>query len=137
MVSFGRRSAPVVAVQGSRYGYNIYNAQNQLIYESGMEHDVLSELAILSLLRGFGSAAKAGAGGRLSAIAARNSVWGLGPTARGNAIEVLLGGNLPRTFPVIDRFLNGVATSIKSIDLRAITYQNPANLERVLTGAFC
>jgi hypothetical protein len=40
------------------------------------------------------------------------------------AIEAQLGGNLPAGFPVIDRFANGVATSIKSIDLNAATYQN-------------
>lgn len=56
------------------------------------------------------------------------------PIARGNAIERASGANLPRTFPVSDKFTNGVASGIKSIDLRLISYQNPANLERVLTG---
>lgn len=36
--------------------------------------------------------------------------------------------NLPDTFPVIDKWLNGMATSIKSIDLNAATYQNAARL---------
>jgi len=39
--------------------------------------------------------------------------------ARGLAIEQRLGNNLPTGFPVIDRFRNGVATSIKSMDLVA------------------
>lgn len=46
----------------------------------------------------------------------------LAPVARGNYIETALGGGLPRTFPVIDRFLNGVATSVKSLDLLSKTY---------------
>ena len=39
-----------------------------------------------------------------------------------------MGGNLPAGFRVIDRFENGVATSIKSIDLNAVTYQNAQTL---------
>ncbi|KPL89280.1 hypothetical protein SE16_02050 [Ardenticatena maritima] len=35
---------------------------------------------------------------------------------------------LSPNFPVIDRFENGVATSIKSLDLNAATYQNPTRL---------
>ncbi|MBP1152673.1 RHS repeat-associated core domain-containing protein [Methylocaldum sp. RMAD-M] len=62
------------------------------------------------------------------------SVWRLGPAQRGFAIEEQLGSNLPRNFPVIDRFENGVATSIKSIDLGAATYQNSATLTRTLNG---
>ena len=40
--------------------------------------------------------------------------------------------NLPRNYPVIDRFVRGVGTSIKSLDLRAATYKNPAALARTL-----
>ena len=58
----------------------------------------------------------------------------LAPVARGLAIERALGGNLPRSFPVIDRFDRGVATSIKSIDLTAKTYQNSGALSRRLGG---
>jgi RHS repeat-associated protein len=67
------------------------------------------------------------------AVAAESTVWSLAPLARGNAIETMLSANLPRTFPTIDRFVNGVATSIKSIDLRAASYQNAARLEGVLS----
>jgi RHS repeat-associated protein len=74
-----------------------------------------------------------GSGGGLAAGAFR-----LPPIARGNFIEAALaaafGGGLPRTFPVIDRFLNGVATSVKSLDLGAKTYQNAQRLTSTLTG---
>jgi hypothetical protein len=58
----------------------------------------------------------------------RLSAWSKGWSARGFEIEVKLGGNLPRSFPTIDRFNDGVVTSIKSIDLTSATYQNSATL---------
>lgn len=63
-------------------------------------------------------------------VRASSGVWDLNPFARGQQIEQMLGGNLPRSYPVIDRFdsATGVATSIKSIDLNAATYQNAAAL---------
>lgn len=57
-----------------------------------------------------------------------SAVWRAAPFARGLAIEAKLGGNLPSAFPVIDRFEKGVATSIKSLDLNAKTYQNASAL---------
>jgi hypothetical protein len=54
--------------------------------------------------------------------------WKLGWAARGNYFSEQLGANLPASFPVIDRWLNGVATSIKSIDLNAATYQDAGRL---------
>ena len=59
---------------------------------------------------------------------------GLRPTARANLIEQMLGANLPRTSPVIDSFVDGIATSIKSIDLGAVSYQAPSALESKLMG---
>jgi len=56
------------------------------------------------------------------------SVWSLSPAARGRAVEDLRGANLPSNFPVIDKFQNGIATSIKSIDLNATAYQNVTTL---------
>jgi len=41
---------------------------------------------------------------------------------------------LPGNFPVIDRFANGIATSIKSLDVNAATYQNAATLNRTVNG---
>jgi RHS repeat-associated protein len=56
-----------------------------------------------------------------------SSVWRLNPFARGRAIERFILGrpaNIPvSNFPVIDDFANGVATSIKSLDLTADSYQ--------------
>jgi RHS repeat-associated protein len=60
------------------------------------------------------------------------SAWKLGNFARGIAIETALGKNLAAGFPVIDKFLNGTATSIKSIDLTAKTYQDTAKLAGTL-----
>jgi hypothetical protein len=76
--------------------------------------------------------------GALENVAARGGVttgaWALGWAARGQAIEQSLGANLPSSFPVIDRFLGGTATSIKSIDLNAATYQNIGSLTSKLNG---
>ncbi|MGP0058014.1 MAG: hypothetical protein ACLPID_01820 [Beijerinckiaceae bacterium] len=55
-------------------------------------------------------------------------VFSLAPFPRGAAIEQALGQNLPQAFPVIDNFTGGVATSIKSLDLSAATYQNAGAL---------
>lgn len=54
--------------------------------------------------------------------------------ARGQQIEQALGHNLSINFPTIDRFENGIATSIKSIDLNAPSYLNDATLSRTLNG---
>ena len=51
-------------------------------------------------------------------------------------IENLIGlrRNLHRCFPVIDRFANGVATSIKSINLASKTYKTERALKRLIEG---
>lgn len=72
--------------------------------------------------------------GLAEAEAVTQSVWGLKPFQRGVEIEKMLGQNLPSNFPVIDKFENGLATSIKSMDLSAKSYQNIATLDRTLTG---
>lgn len=61
-------------------------------------------------------------------------VWSMTPFARGVAIERTLGQNLPSNFPRIDRFHNGVATSIKSMDVTAPTYQNAATIRSTGRG---
>ena len=70
-----------------------------------------------------------------SVARASSSVWNLAPFPRGQAIEKMIlgrpaqiGGKPPGNFPVIDDFTDGLATSIKSIDLTAASYQNPATL---------
>ena len=71
------------------------------------------------------------------ATQATQSVWRMNPLQRGAEIEARLGGrspNLPYNFPGIDRFENGVATSIKSIDLGAETYRDIGNLTSKVQG---
>lgn len=71
-----------------------------------------------------------------AAIRTARSVWEMNPLQRGLEIENMLGrsSGLPQNFPVIDRFSNGVATSIKSIDLSAASYQNVNTLSSVVRG---
>jgi hypothetical protein len=59
---------------------------------------------------------------------AASAAWELGWAARGIYISEQRGANLPALFPVVDKWLDGVATSIKSIDLRAATYQDATRL---------
>ena len=61
-------------------------------------------------------------------VDAPSEVWKLGWAARGAFINEELGANLPSTFPVVDSWLDGVVTSIKSIDLNAATYQDAVRL---------
>ena len=62
------------------------------------------------------------------------SIWELPNKQRGMKIEELYGGNLPYDFPVIDIYDSGskTGTSIKSINLNSKSYQDKANLNRVL-----
>jgi RHS repeat-associated protein len=73
-----------------------------------------------------------------AALGIGTSVWKLDPFARGWAIEKIIGrGSLLRNlpgFPTIDRFENGIATSIKSIDLGTKTYQNTGALTSQVQG---
>jgi RHS repeat-associated protein len=72
--------------------------------------------------------------GSLAKALIAKSPWSLSPFMRGLAIEQRLGGNLPANFPVIDRWVGGVATSIKSMDLTAVTYQNLSRLKSRVRG---
>lgn len=51
------------------------------------------------------------------------SPWLLSWVERGRQIEDLLERNLPQNYPHFDRYVNGVATSIKSLDLASKAYQ--------------
>ena len=64
------------------------------------------------------------------------SVWSLKPLERGVKIENEIGRSpdLSQNFPVIDKWENGTATSIKSIDLNAKSYQNINYLESKVTS---
>lgn len=64
----------------------------------------------------------------------RLSVWATDRSTRGLEIEKQLGANLPRSFPTIDKFEKGVATSVKSVDLTSATYQNMSALGSKLRG---
>jgi hypothetical protein len=88
-------------------------------------------------------AAASGVTGEAAYISRKvNTVWDLHPFERGVAIEESIGHNLTKNFPSVDRlgrpvigsfWINKkVIYSIKSIDLRAFTYQNPAKLKSVL-----
>jgi RHS repeat-associated protein len=92
--------------------------------------DVALSLATAGLLRyAKGFTVVRAAGEALTRVA--SSVWNLSPFARGWAIEELILGGARRlhpNFPVIDDFLGGVATSIKSLDLTAATYQSASAL---------
>jgi hypothetical protein len=74
------------------------------------------------------TAAEAAEAGTAATQAGLSGVWRLGWAARGRVIEKVFGANLPPNFEVIDRFAEGVATSIKSLDLTAMTYQGSARL---------
>lgn len=55
--------------------------------------------------------------------ASAGSIWKLpGWLERGFVYEAMKGANLPKGFKTIDKFVKGVATSIKTLDLKADTY---------------
>ena len=60
------------------------------------------------------------------------AAWKLGWDPRGRYFEMRLGRTLHENFPVIDKIPDGIATSIKSIDLNAAAYQNATGLTRRL-----
>jgi hypothetical protein len=99
--------------------------------------EVLGTLAILPIGGEVGAIGKLkGLGLAKTAAQARKAsgIWSLGWGARGLKIEELLGGNLPPAFLTIDRYVGGVAASIKSVDLLLPTYQNGSRLKTLLTG---
>ena len=63
-----------------------------------------------------------------AAITSHADAWKLGWAARGRYFEEQLGRTLHPSFPTIDKIPDGIATSIKSIDLNAATYQEDARL---------
>jgi hypothetical protein len=97
--------------------------------------DVALSLATAGLLRfANGFTVVRAAGEAFTRVA--SSVWNQTAFARGWAIEELLIGarRLHPNFPVIDDFIEGVATSIKSLDLTAKTYQSASALISRLSG---
>ncbi|MCX7683008.1 MAG: hypothetical protein N2508_13760 [Anaerolineae bacterium] len=95
--------------------------------------------AVVGATFGAGAQWVAGALGTQAAATAATaataaSPWALPTLQRGQMIHRMLGANLPQNFPVIDRFVNGVATSIKTLDLNAATYQNIGALTSKVQG---
>jgi hypothetical protein len=69
------------------------------------------------------------AAGEATAAEHASVAWTYGWARRGQYFDQLLrDGSLPALFRTIDNFTDGVATSIKSIDLNAATYQDAARL---------
>ncbi|RWX44233.1 RHS repeat-associated core domain-containing protein [Candidatus Electrothrix aarhusensis] len=63
-----------------------------------------------------------------------SDVWRLNPFKRGKELEKIVGQNLPDNYPVIDKFKDGIATSIKSLDVNAKSYQTNSTLMRTVKG---
>ena len=61
------------------------------------------------------------------------NVWGKEPKLRGSLIDKIY-NNLGQNFPVFDRIEGKTAISLKSIDLKAKTYQNKNVLTAKLKG---
>jgi hypothetical protein len=69
------------------------------------------------------------AAGEAAAAEQASEAWTYGWARRGQYFDQLLrDGSLPALFRTIDNFTGGVATSIKSIDLNAATYQDATRL---------
>ena len=89
--------------------------------------------------RGLGAIAGSGASGTIiarvmQAMDSNPGIWNMGLGVRGSTIEQALGANLPRWERTIDKFVNGDAVSIKSLDFRAKSYQDPRALYNRITG---
>ena len=58
--------------------------------------------------------------------------WELGSVLRGQLFDILLGNNLGKYYPTYDKFVDGVATSFKSVDVGAKSYQTASGFRAVL-----
>ena len=63
-----------------------------------------------------------------------DSLWEKSNFERGLYFRKLYGANLPESFPVLSGWDNGTATSIKSIDLTAPSYQSGDDLDKKIGG---
>ncbi len=77
-----------------------------------------------------------GEGADLSDEDVGGDIWGLPPMQRGKEIQNIFGReeSMPHNFPVIAKFANGKATSIKSINLTDDTYQKSSNVKYKVKG---
>jgi RHS repeat-associated protein len=108
-----------------------YQVDTQSAYKGWITMQTFSPENVGGVL---GLAGGAFGGGASSGASRTGSVWGFNPSQRGMMIERALGGNLPTNFPVVDKLANGVATSIKSIDVTAKSYQKSGALLGTLKG---
>lgn len=120
-------NAADVDVQGG-----VLYVNGQPVSEASMQEDIGFELFISSGLQTLASVF--GSSGALNAVATGTSIWSLNQFARGIAAGELLGANLPFGFPGIDAVTDGIATSIKSLNLDAASYQTTSGLQSTLMG---
>lgn len=75
-----------------------------------------------------------GLGGALGQLTGKVDRWGGDNFTRGKRLETLLGADdlMRKNFKAIDAYANGVATSIKTMDLTGGTYQNESYLRTPL-----
>ncbi len=133
--SAGAGTLGAAAVAGGSALPGVIAAGRQVLYANALRISTLAQLGAEAITGVPGIYVSVGAGAAVgSRVAAGSGLWKLNPFARGQQIEQALGHNLPSNFPVIDRFENGLATSIKSLDLDAAAYQSSATLNRALTG---
>jgi hypothetical protein len=87
------------------------------------------DLIDAAVLAGAGLLGTPAEAGLLGTPASASPVWKLGWGLRGQKINEVFGDpTFPSNYPVIDKIPNGVATSVKSIDLNAASYQKDAIL---------
>jgi hypothetical protein len=61
-------------------------------------------------------------------------IWDMTNMKRGQEIRKLQGANLPFNFPTVAKFENGTVTSIKSLNIDEVYYQNSVNLKQKIIG---
>lgn len=61
-------------------------------------------------------------------------IWALDNLSRGKRIREIFGANLPWGFPGISSFKNGTAVLIRSMDITAVSYSSPKQVEETVNG---
>jgi hypothetical protein len=115
---------------GMDLGAAVQEAAIGVLFDVGLSLLMLGVLSFASRMVRIRSAAQSIQ--VLKAARPANSVWSLDPFARGRAIERMILGRAANitvsNFPVIDDYANGIATSIKSLDLTASSYSSATGL---------
>ena len=114
------------------YRDGVFFLNGNPIAEASLREDYAFEFTIASLTQSVFSLFRSTGGAH--GLATGASVWTLGNVARGYAVEEMLAGAdlLPAGFPGIDAVADGVATSIKSVNLGDVTYQTTSGLQSTL-----